>query len=130
MKQIAAVLLLAACMMWGDAPLKTALDLSMDQARVVDEIEKKYQKPYVTKRHELNNHQRWMRAARIANDSKRVAEEEAIVRKSAEEFKQIQMDKDAEIRKVLNPEQNKKFDEYLKLRQTMHGSARDAKYFN
>lgn len=130
MKHLTTALLLAASLIWGDARLKEALDLSMDQARMVQEIEKKYQKPYVAKRHDLTNHERWLRAARVANDSKRVAEEEAIVRKLAAEFKQIQMEEDAEIRKVLNPEQNKKFDEYLKLRQEMKGSSRDARYFN
>jgi hypothetical protein len=116
--------------MFGDARLKEALGLSMDQARVVDEIQKKYQKPYIAKRGELTNNERWMRAAAMKNDSKKVAEQEAIVKKLAAEFKAIQMEEDAEIRKVLNAEQNNKFDDYIKLRQKMKGSSRDARYFN
>lgn len=114
----------------ADASLKSALGLSMDQAREVELIQKNHQKPYIAKRHELTNNERWLRAAKVANDSKKVAEQEVIVKRLAEEFKQIQMHEDAEIRKVLNAEQNRKFDDYIKLRQEMKGASRDARYFN
>jgi len=130
MTRIFLVLVVMVSSMFGDARLKEALGLSMDQARVVDEIQKKYQKPYIAKRGELTNNERWMRAAAMKNDSKKVAEQEAIVKKLAAEFKAIQMEEDAEIRKVLNAEQNNKFDDYIKLRQKMKGSSRDARYFN
>lgn len=41
----------------------------------------------------------------------------------------IQAKEDAEIRKVLTPEQNRKFDAYLKLRREMVGSSRDDQEF-
>lgn len=130
MKRIGLVLAVMALSLMADARLKEALGLTMDQARAVEEIQKKHQKPYVAKRGELTNNERWMRAAAAQNDSKKVAEQEVIVKRLAAEFKAIQMSEDAEIRKVLNAEQNKKFDDYIKLRQEMKGSSRDARYFN
>ncbi len=130
MNKFILTLVAASFVLLGDASLKQALGLNMDQARTVDEIQKKHQKPYIAKRHELTNNERWLRAAKVKNDSKKVAEQEVIVQRLAAEFKAIQMSEDAEIRKVLNPEQNRKFDEYLKLRQEMKGASRDARYFN
>lgn len=130
MKRIGLVLVVMAMSLVADASLKTALGLSMDQAREVELIQKKHQKPYIAKRHELTNNERWLRAAKVKNDSKKVAEQEVIVKRLAAEFKAIQMSEDAEIRKVLNAEQNRKFDEYIKLRQEMKGPSRDARYFN
>lgn len=130
MKKFILTLVAASFVLFGDARLKEALGLSMDQAHAVDIIQKKHQKPYIAKRGELTNNERWMRAAAAKNDSKKVAEQEVIVKRLAAEFKAIQMDEDAEIRKVLNAEQNKKFDDYIKLRQEMKGSSRDARYFN
>jgi Spy/CpxP family protein refolding chaperone len=130
MKKILMVLVVMGASMMADAPLKSALGLSMDQAKAVDEIKAKFQKPYIAKRHDLTNEERWMRAARVKNNSKEVAERQKTVERLAAEFKAIQMAEDAEIRKVLTPEQNKKFDDYLKLRQEMKGASRDARYFN
>ncbi len=130
MKRIALVLAVMAASLLADAPLKEALGLSMDQAKIVDGIKAKYRKPYIAKRHDLTNEERWMRAAKVKNNSQEVAERQKTVERLAAEFKAIQMEEDAEIRKVLTPEQSKKFDAYLKLRQEMKGSSRDARYFN
>ena len=119
---LASVLTIA---LWADAPLKSALGLTMDQAKQVQEIEAKYQKPYAAKRGEYLRQIRKVRRARIANDRVALEAEEPIARRLHGEWRAIQAQEDAEIRRVLTPEQNKKFDEYLKLRREMVGSARD-----
>jgi Spy/CpxP family protein refolding chaperone len=111
----------------ADQPLKSALGLSMDQAKAVYDIEMKHQKPFAAKRQERNAERRKMVRTKLANDSKLMAEQERIVDRLTAELRQIQMTEDAEIRRLLTPEQSKKFDDYLKLRREMKGSSRDDK---
>jgi Spy/CpxP family protein refolding chaperone len=114
---------------WADQSLKSALDLTMDQAKQVQEIQMKYRKPHSAKRQERNTQMRKLRRARIANDSQSVAREEPIARRLHEEMMAIQAQEDAEVRRLLTPDQNAKFDAYLKLRREMKGSSRDDKEF-
>ena len=119
----------ASMMLLADQPLKSALGLSMDEARVTEDIQKKYKLPRVQKRGEYLRQMRVLRRARIANDSEGTARAEQVARRLHEEMMAIQAKEDAEIRKVLTPEQNHKFDAYLKLRREMVGSSRDDKEF-
>ena len=119
----------ASMMLLADQPLKSALGLSMDEARVTEDIQKKYKLPRVQKRGEYLRQMRVLRRARIANDSAGTARAEQVARRMHEEMMAIQAKEDAEIRKVLTPEQNRKFDAYLKLRREMVGSSRDDKEF-
>ena len=113
----------------ADATLKGTLDLNIEQARAVDTIQAKYRAPFASKRQEHNHEARKLRRARIANDSQGIAQQEAVVDRLHGELKQIRMTEDEEIRRVLSPEQRKKFEDYLKLRKEMVGSSRDAKDF-
>ena len=121
--------LCAATVLLADAPLKDALGLSMDQAREVTALQAKYRPSYVAKRGEYLNQMRKLRRARIANDSAAVAREEPVARRLHDEMLGIQAKEDAEIRRLLTPEQNKKFDAHLELRRNMAGSSRDDKEF-
>ena len=131
LKQILSITLLSviACsnLAFADAPLKSALGLDMDQARKVAEIQSVYRKQYASVRTHHNNEERALRRARLANDSKLVASQEKVVSGLKAKLRQIKANEDAEIRKVLNPEQNKKFDAYIELRENMVGSSRDVR---
>jgi Spy/CpxP family protein refolding chaperone len=111
----------------ADATLKGTLGLSVDQARVVDGIQARYRPPFAAKRQEQNQELRKLRRARIANDSKLMAELEVVTERLHAQLRQIQLNEDEEIRRVLTAEQRVKFEEYLKLRKAMVGSSRDAK---
>jgi Spy/CpxP family protein refolding chaperone len=114
---------------WADASLKSALGLSIEQARQVDAIQAAHRPKFAAKRQEQNKELRALRRARIANDSHEIARLEKVTAELHEELKQIQLHEDGEIRKLLTPEQSRKFDGYRKLRQEMVGSSRDAKDF-
>ena len=104
--------------------LKSALDLSMDQAKQVSDIEAKYRKPFAAKRTALNTEMRAMRRAKIANDSALLAEKEAMTAKMADELYGIRMARNEEIRGVLNPQQVALFEaELVKLHES--SSTRD-----
>ncbi|MDX2269552.1 MAG: Spy/CpxP family protein refolding chaperone [Bryobacter sp.] len=113
----------------ADQPLKSALGLTMDQARAVDEIQRQYQRPFAAKRQQYNTQMRALRRARIANDSAAVIREEKLARQLHQEMRGIQAQEDEAIRKLLTPEQDQKFAAYLKLRREMVGSSRDDKEF-
>jgi len=113
----------------ADAPLKSALGLTMDQAHQTDAIQAKYRRPHAAKRTERDTQLRKLRRARIANDSAAVAREEPIARRLHEEMMAIQAQEDKEVRALLTPEQGKKFDSYLQQRRAMHGASRDDKEF-
>ncbi len=66
-----------------------------------------------------------LRRARIANDSAAVAREDATARQLHGEMMALMHEEDDEIRKLLTPEQRKKFDAYLKQRREMVGSSHD-----
>ena len=109
----------------ADATLKGALGLDMDQARKVDAIQAKYRQPFAAKRQDQNREMRVLRRARIANDSAGVAAQETVVNRLQGELQEIRKQEDEEIRRVLTPAQQVKFEEYLKLRKEMIGSSRD-----
>jgi len=109
----------------ADQPLKSALSLDIEQARQVDAIQAKYRQPFAAKRQDRNQELRKLRRARIANDSKQIAEQEQITNRLHEELRQIRVSEDDEIRRVLRPAQLQKFEEYRKLRKEMVGSSRD-----
>ena len=109
----------------ADATLKGALGLDMDQARKVDAIQAKYRQPFAAKRQDQNREMRALRRARIANDSEGLAAQEKVVNRLQGELKEIRKQEDQEIRRVLTPAQQVKFEEYLKLRKEMIGSSRD-----
>lgn len=111
----------------ADAPLKTALGLDVEQARQVDEIQSTYRREYAAKRGDHNREARALRRARIANDSELIAKQEKIVADLKEELREIKASEDAEIREVLTPEQNEKFDAYIEKRDNMVGSSRDVR---
>jgi Spy/CpxP family protein refolding chaperone len=123
-------LVVGALMLFGgaamaDAPLKSSLGLSMDQAKQVTDIEAKYRKPFSAKRTVLNTEMRAMRRAKIANDSALLAQQEAISEKMADELYEIRRARNAEISAVLNPQQLAVFEQLLQER-LESGSTRDA----
>lgn len=109
----------------ADAPLKTVLGLNVDQAKEVAEIQGEYRRVYAAKRGEHNREARALRRAKTANDAEAIVVQERVVAKLREELVQIKASEDEAIRKVLNAEQNKKFDEYIAKRDGMAGSSRD-----
>ena len=125
MKKALLLLTLSAGLLLGDQPLKTALGLSMDQARQVDEIQAIHRRQFAVKRQERNTELRRLRRARIANDSKTAAELEKVTEGLLEELRRIRSVEDSAIEKLLTPEQRQKFDAYRKLRKEMEGSSRD-----
>jgi Spy/CpxP family protein refolding chaperone len=120
-------LLLCAGSAAADQPLKSALGLSMDQAKQVTDIEAKYRKPFAAKRTALNTEMRAMRRAKIANDSAKLAEMEAITERMADELYEIRLARNAEISAVLNPQQLAMFQEVLVQRHES-SSSRDDKW--
>ena len=90
---------------YADAPLKSALGLSMDQAKAVSEIQKRARKPYRSKRGEFTREERKLRRARKANDSALVAKQQRITEKLRAEVRQLKLAEDQAIRDVLTPEQ-------------------------
>lgn len=113
----------------ADAPLKSALGLDIEQARQVDEIQARYRKENAEKRGIHNREERVLRRARIANDSKQIAIKEKIVADLKAELRQIMANEEAEIRKLLTPEQNRKYDAYIETRNKMAGSSRDVRNY-
>ncbi len=126
---IAAALLLSGGAALADAPLKSSLGLSMDQAKQVDLIDMKYRKPFAAKRQEFNKEMRVLRRAKIANDSAGLAKQEQITDKLHNELREIRMKRDDEIRTVLTPEQRVKFEKVLQQEKEMVGSSRDVRAF-
>lgn len=99
----------------ADASLKSALDLSMDQARAATEIRDRRFPAFQKKRGEYHTQMRKLRRARIANDSAGVVREDAIARRLHAEMVALIHAQDDEIRTLLTPAQSKKFDAYLEL---------------
>ena len=130
MKQALAILaisLLATSHVSADAPLKKKLGLSVDQAREVQAIQKKYRRPFAAKRGELHKEQRKLRRARSANDSVMIKKQTAVTTKLEQELRQIRINENAQIRTVLDDAQKAKFEEVIKARRQMAGSSRDAR---
>lgn len=113
----------------ADAPLKGALGLSMDQAKAATEIHMRRFPAYQKKRSEYSRQMGKLRRARIANDSAAEAREDAVARRLHGEMMALLHEEDDEIRKLLTPEQSRKFDAYLKQRREMVGASRDGKEY-
>ena len=111
----------------ADAPLKSKLGLSTDQAKVVYDIQAKHRKAMRSERSELHRESRKLRRARNANDSAQIAQLEPVVAKLEDRMRQRILTEDAEIRQVLNPEQLAKFESYIEERNNMVGSSRDVR---
>jgi Spy/CpxP family protein refolding chaperone len=109
----------------ADPTLKAKLSLSMEQAKQVDDIQKKYRKPFAAKRTEYMKEMRALRRANIANDSAGVARQEKITAKLREELRVMRKNENDEIRAVLTPEQREKFEQLLAERRGMHGNDSD-----
>lgn len=122
-------LLLTAGAAYADAPLKSSLDLDTDQARQVQQIQKTYRRSFSAKRQEMNRESRKLRRARNDNDSALIAQQETIVADLQAELRAIRTAENDEIRKVLTPEQNVKFDHVIEQRRAMVGSSRDTNVF-
>jgi Spy/CpxP family protein refolding chaperone len=112
---------------FADAPLKSALDLTVDQARQADEIQAVHRLRYAEQRGKTNTEERKLRRARIANDSQQIAILEKTTEEMKAELRKIKASEDAAIRELLTPEQNTKFDAYIEQREAMVGSSRDVR---
>ena len=130
-KSLFSILLLGSTVFTGaalaDAPLKTALDLTVDQARQVDEIQAVHRREYAAQRGKTNTEERKLRRARLANDSEQIAILEKVTEDMKAELRKIKASEDAAIRELLTPEQNGKFDSYIETREAMVGSSRDVR---
>ena len=124
-----AALLVFAGVSYADAPLKSSLDLSTEQARQVDQIQKKYRQLFAAKRGEFNRESRKLRRARIANDSIEIAQQTRITEALEAELRQIKLSENDQIRQLLTPEQKIKFAAVIERRRDMVGSSRDARIF-
>lgn len=114
----------------ADAPLQSRLELSMDQARRVNEIQAASRRSFASKRQEFNRESRAQRRARIANDSNEVARLDGVIEALREELRQIQRNEDDNIRKLLDARQQLAFDDYIAERRQMQGSSRDERLFD
>jgi len=134
MKRINALFLILATFAFStlslaDARLDKALGLSMDQARQVKQIEQNYRKQMRPVRSDLKREERKLRRARLDHDGATIAQQEKIIARLATSFKQLRLNADDQIRRVLTPAQKPAFDMYIQQRQNIVGSSRDAKYF-
>ncbi|MGE0826287.1 MAG: Spy/CpxP family protein refolding chaperone [Candidatus Binatia bacterium] len=112
---------------YADAPLEKTLGLNTEQAKQVQQIQKKYRREFSAKRQELHRERRKLRRARLAHESSEIAQQEEVTAKLREELKQIRSNENEEIRGVLTPEQQEKFEEVLQQRKKAVGSSRDEK---
>jgi len=122
---VVGALFLAGGVAHADPTLKSKLSLSMEQAKQVDDIQKKYRKPFAAKRQEFNKEMRVLRRAKIANDSAGVARQEKITTKLREELRVMRKQENDEIRAVLTPAQREKFEQLLADRRGMHKNDSD-----
>lgn len=112
----------------ADEALSSALGLSMDQAKKVQDIQKKYRPQFSAKRQELTREQRKGWHARVTHESGQAAQQDMVSAKLLEELKQIRQQENADIRQVLTPAQRAKFEVVLQQRKEMVGSSRDDKH--
>ncbi|MCB1206337.1 MAG: hypothetical protein KDN18_18900 [Verrucomicrobiae bacterium] len=114
---------------FADAPLKSALGLSIDQAAKVDVIQKEARDAVRPVRGELLREERVLRRARFDNDAEGIARQETLLAPLREKLAAIFAKESEEIRSLLTPGQKAKYEEYLKVRDEMVGSSRDVKEF-
>ena len=111
----------------ADAPLKSKLGLDTEQAKAVAEIQARHRAEMRSERGAFNRESRALRRAKAANDSDLIEKQEQVVAELQEKMAQRILAEDAEIRKLLNPEQLKKFEAYIEERNNMVGSSRDVR---
>jgi hypothetical protein len=114
---------------YADAPLKSTLGLNIEQAAQVAKIEEQTRHAIRPLRTELNREERALRRAQLANDSQAISKQEALIEPLRLKFAAIHESETKQIRALLTPEQNKKYDAYLKTRDQMVGSSRDVKEY-
>jgi len=112
---------------FADKPLKSALDLNIEQAAKVAAIQKEARNAIRKPRGDLHREQRALRRAKTANDSAEIAKIEKEIPPLEDKMRQIFNDEEKKIRAVLTPEQTKKYEQWLKERDAMVGSSRDVK---
>ena len=114
---------------YADARLEKKLALNTSQAQQVQQIQKQYRKQFSSKRQQLNRELRKLRRARIKHDSSKMAQQERITAKLQEELRQIRLNENEGIRRVLNSSQRAKFEEIIQQRRASVGSSRDTNIF-
>lgn len=112
---------------FADAPLKTALDLDIDQAAKVATIQKEARDAVRPVRGELTREERVLRRAKVANDAEGIAQQEKVIEPLRQKLADIFKNEEQQIRALLTPEQTEKYEKYLKVRDEMAGSSRDVK---
>ena len=113
----------------ADAPLKSALALDIDQAAQVAKIQEQTRNAIRPVRSELLREERALRRANLANDRQAIAKQEALIEPLRRKFAAIHADETKQIRALLTPEQNTKYDAWLKTRDQMAGSSRDVREY-
>jgi Spy/CpxP family protein refolding chaperone len=126
---VAGCLFLLTNVTYADAPLKSALGLSIDQAAQVDEIEKQTREAIRPVRTELHREERALRRAQIANDSEAITRQEKLIEPLRKKMSALHESETQRVRAILTPEQNVKYDAHLKTRDEMVGSSRDVKEY-
>lgn len=124
---LAAGLVLTTNAVFADAPLKSTLDLDLDQAAKVEAIQKNARDSVRPVREALNREERALRRAKIANDSAGIARQETVIAPLRGQLAAIFAKESEEIQALLTPEQKTRYEEYLKVRDEMVGSSRDVK---
>ena len=114
---------------YADAPLKSALGLNIEQAAQVAKIQEQARNAIRPVRTELLREERALRRAQLANDSQAISKQEALIEPLRRKFAAIFEGETKEIRALLTPEQNTKYDAYLKTRDQMVGSSRDVREY-
>lgn len=130
MKRLSTVLIVFALalgvpVVQADAPIATAVGLSMDQARQASEIQARYRKEFAKQRGEYTKVARHARAARVAHDAEKMARLEAEAEVLRQGLVDIRQREHAELRALLTPAQVPAFEAWLAENRQMHGSSRD-----
>jgi Spy/CpxP family protein refolding chaperone len=107
----------------AEEPFKVSVSLSMDQAKQIDDIQKKYRKPFAAKRQELNKELRALRRAKLANDSAALARQEKVTAKLRDELRAIRAKENDELRAALTPEQRAAFEQVIERQQETYGGS-------
>lgn len=110
---------------FADESLQTALALDVDQARQVGEMQARHRKQFAAGRQAYNAESRALRRARLANDAAEIARLESLTESMRADLTAMRAGHDAEIRRVLRPDQSGLFDAHIVKRQQMRGSSRD-----
>jgi hypothetical protein len=125
----AVCLFLLASAAHADESLKSALDLNIEQAAQVAKIEEQTRNAIRPIRTELQREERALRRAQLANDSQAISKQEALIEPLRRKFAATHENETKQIRTLLTPAQNAKYDAYLKTRDQMVGSSRDVKEY-